>query len=71
MQTQFVKSSGHNAIHLAGPPDGEAATTETCQQQRLVARRRVAPPLALFTALLIKVIADVATVERGARETRG
>lgn len=72
VQTEFVKSSGHNAIHLAGPPTGRRPQQRPASsQQRLVARRRLAPPLALFTALLIKVIAGVSEAERGARETRG
>lgn len=72
VQTQFVKSSGHNAIHLAGPPTGRRPQQRPASsRKRLVARRRVAPPRALFTALLIKVIAGVSVAERRARETRG
>ena len=71
-QTRFVKSSGLDAIHLAGPPTGRRPQQRPASsQQRLVARRRVAPPPALFTALLIKVIASVSAAERGARATRG
>lgn len=72
VQTQFVKSSGHDAIHLAGPPTGRRPQQRPASsRKRLVARRRVAPPRALFTALLIKVIAGVSVAERRARETRG
>lgn len=66
------KDSGHQAIHLTRTPTARwPQQRPASSQQRLVARRRVAPPLALFTASLIKVTARVSAADRGAGETRG
>lgn len=68
VNTAFVKSSGHHAIHLAGPPtEGRLPHRPVSSQQRLVAWRLVAPPWALCTVLVIKVIDGVSVAKRGAR----